>query len=310
MNLRTALWTALDGVEKLAQASKWQRLRQRPLPYLTAIGFRHLIYPWLRQGWLRSAATFMGHGMWVRLPAATDVYLTGGKSHPSEIRLARYMIQHLAEGQHLVDVGAHFGYFSLLGASLVGPQGGVLALEAAPRTFALLEKNLQGLPQVTALPWAAAERAGDLTFYEFPTLFSEYNTLAEEQFADERWRQRYRPRKLSVPAIRLDDYLLEQSWRPQLIKIDVEGAELAVVRGLEKLLPEVPQVQVVMEYLAPERSNANHRAAAAWLEAKGWQPHAIGPEGQLAALDDIDGYLAAQGLDSDNLVFCTPHPDQ
>lgn len=75
----------------------------------------------------------------IALPASTDIYLTGGKSHDSEIRLAKFLIKNLNQGDNFVDIGAHYGYFTLLGAHLVG-KGGRVFFEPGKSTYSLLEK--------------------------------------------------------------------------------------------------------------------------------------------------------------------------
>src|SRR6185436_6225769 len=71
----------------------------------------------------------------------------------------------LRPGMTAVDVGANWGYFTLLCAHLVGATGRVLSLEPDPRVFELLQENLalNDLPHVTPLPLAAAASCGTLT---------------------------------------------------------------------------------------------------------------------------------------------------
>ena len=124
----------LAHVEKLAASSRWHRLLHAPGRYIYAIGFRTLVYARTRRGVFRQVNTFFGVPMQVVLPAGTDLYLTGGKTHDSEIRLARLLLETLRPGDDFVDVGAHFGYFALLAAQLVGPTGRVRAYEASAST--------------------------------------------------------------------------------------------------------------------------------------------------------------------------------
>lgn len=299
---RDRLLERLRATERLARASRWGRLRRRPRRYLSATLFHRLLYPRRPAGWRRTAATFFGRPMQVLLPAGTDIFLTGGKTHDSEIRLCRLLIRQLPPGGRFLDVGAHFGFYSLLAARLVGPAGRVLALEAAPSNFELLAANLRQTPQAEPLLAAAAEEDGDLTFYEFPTLYSEYNSLDVDQFNAEPWRRRHPPRRVVVPGRRLDRLLADRPFDPDFIKIDVEGAEDRVVRGLAAYLSAAAPL-VAMEYLAPAKKNAAHREATSILRTAGYHPHRIDPEGRLLPCSDIEGYLRERGLDSDNIVF-------
>ena len=132
----------LDKIEKLANASKWARLMYNPSKYLFGIGHRTLVYPFTKKGILKNASTFFGKRMNLLLPSGMDIYLLGGKSHDSEIRLARFILDNVKQGDTFLDIGAHFGYFSLLASSIVGEKGSVYCVEASKATFAVLSQNV------------------------------------------------------------------------------------------------------------------------------------------------------------------------
>jgi FkbM family methyltransferase len=298
----TGILKGLKNVENLARATKFQRLRHNPVKYLRAIGFRDLFYARHQRSKAVVAPTFFGVDMHLLLPASTDIYLTGGKTHDSEIRLAHFLINQLQTGDVFVDVGAHYGYFSLLAAQLVGPQGQVFAFEAAPATFRVLQQNFTGLINAHCWHQAVADTQGELVFYEFPNLYSEYNALDINQFKDEDWYATAPPTAVTVAAVPLGDFFQQESLLPQVIKIDVEGAEYNVIKGMQDFLAEHP-VLVVMEYLAAHRSNDEHVLAEKLLRSLGYDTYLIDREGQLAATTDIGSYLETQGLESDNVVF-------
>lgn len=100
----------LSEVEKIASSSKIRRLLDNPYKYLYAILFRQLAYSRKKREVIKTTTLFYGKKMKVALPASTDIYLTGGKSHDSEIRLARFLIQNLSGEEHFLDIGAHYGY--------------------------------------------------------------------------------------------------------------------------------------------------------------------------------------------------------
>jgi len=300
--LTTDFLLELTRVERLANGSRLGRLLGAPGRYLFAIGLRRLRPAARQAGVARRARTFFGTEMTVLLPAGTDIYLTGGKTHDSEIRLARYLIRHLRPGAVLADVGAHFGYFSLLAARLVGPAGQVVAFEASAATFAVLAANVAAAPAVLARHAAVADHEQPVTFYEFPALYNEYNALDVGQFAQQEWFASHQPVPIQVPALRLDAVFGPAARPPDIIKIDVEGAELHVLRGATALLTRAAPA-VVLEYLAPARHNEGHQQAAAALAVLGYQPHRITADGQLTPCPDVDDYLRGQGLDSDNFVF-------
>ncbi|WP_133273455.1 FkbM family methyltransferase [Hymenobacter radiodurans] len=300
--MNTDLLHQLERVEQLATASKLLRLLRAPGRYLYAIGFRLLRYRATKKGVMKQADTFFGTPMTVVLPAGTDIYLTGGKSHDSEIRLARFLIQRLQPNDVFADVGAHFGYFSLLAARLVGPKGQVVAFEASATTHAVLAQNVAASAVVQAHHCAVSDQQETISFYEFPILYNEFNSLDVTQFENEQWFKEFKPTKITVPAVTLDAFFTSSGQVPAVLKIDVEGAELKVIRGAAKLLERAAPA-VVLEYLEPKRHNTGHQQAAALLRELGYQSHRIGADGQLIVCPDLDAYLQAEQIDSDNFVF-------
>lgn len=118
----------------------------------------------------------------------------------------------------VIDVGAHAGYYTLLGARLVGASGLVVAFEPSPRNCVFLRRHvaLNGCGNVRveeAAAWgvtgAARFRAGTGT--------------GTGRIDEEGERE--------VRTVRLDDYCAAAGVAPSVLKIDVEGAELEVLRG-------------------------------------------------------------------------------
>jgi FkbM family methyltransferase len=149
--------------------------------------------------------------------------------------------------QVVVDVGANVGYYSLLAANLVGPEGRVVAVEAHPRMAELLFRNsiINGRPNITALNKAAWHQTERLTFHmrrHFAANSSvgamEGSNLAKlDDFED----------NVEVEAVRLDD-VLAGFEHVDLIKIDVEGAELQVFMGLTETMASHPGIRVLFEW--------------------------------------------------------------
>lgn len=292
----------LQQVEKKATASKWNRMLSHPYRYFDAIFFREFVYNKTKQSKAVMGQTFFGQKMHLLLPSSTDIYLTGGKSHHSEIRLARYIIQELEMGDIFIDVGAHYGYFSLLAANLIGASGRVIAFEASPTTFRILEKNLAALSNTSAYHQAISDTAETLTFYEFPNLYSEYNSLDITQFEKENWFQDAPPQKVDVAAIPLGKYLGTQSIIPKMIKIDVEGGEFKVIRGLKSFL-KIHHPIITMEYLSEKRGNQAHANACDLLKQLGYQGFIINEKGRLDTVNDLNQSINKRDLESDNVVF-------
>jgi FkbM family methyltransferase len=256
---KKTLLSNINNVEKIASASKLMRMLGRPIRYIHAILFREITYKRTKKEKELICKTFFGTDMKILLPSSTDIYLTGGKSHDSEIRLAKYISSTLTENDIFLDIGAHYGYFSLLASSIVGEGGHVISFEAAPKTFRILNDNASKIRNIAVHNNAVSNAEGTLRFYEFPNLYSEYNTLDVSQFENEEWYKNTKPQEVKIQSVILDDFL-NDNIKPQLIKIDVEGAEYRVIRGMKNHLQNNTPV-IIMEYLSADRGNKEHKDA-------------------------------------------------
>lgn len=146
-----------------------------------------------------------------------------------EPQVTAFVQRRLRPGDGFVDVGANLGYFSLLAARCVGQEGTVVSLEASPAVFALLRANLdRNRAAVRALHLAAADQPGRLALYAGDACNCGTATLAGAPGAT--------PAAL-VDAAPLDAVLTpDEVQRTRLVKVDVEGAEVAVVAGMKSLL--------------------------------------------------------------------------
>ncbi len=292
----------LKRVEEIASLSKFRRMMVCPFKYLNAILFRELVYKRNKVEKAVVAKTFFGIKMHLLIPASTDIYLTGGKSHDSEIRLAKFLINRLNLGDIFVDVGAHYGYYTLLGLKLVGKTGQVHSFEASPTTYNILKKNTENIKNININNLVASDEIAELKFYEFPNLYSEYNTLDKEQFEKEEWFSKANPTQINVKSIVLDEYLSAKGIVPNIIKIDVEGAENKVINGLRNCLSKSSPM-VAMEYLSDERGNKGHQGAEKILNSLGYKSFVIDDTGNLKQIERISEYLHQKNLESDNIVF-------
>lgn len=151
----------------------------------------------------------------------------------------------LSPGDVCVDVGAHAGYYTLLASKLVGRHGHVYALEPSPTTFRQLCENLERnhVSNVTALEVAAGEAAGTATLLE-----DHGNSLLSAlRPPDSSGANAADGRVVAVgPLTALVPE--EAAARLRLVKIDVEGYEVEVLRGLHPLLSGAERVALVLEF--------------------------------------------------------------
>ena len=264
--------------------------------------FNYVLYPLLKKGIYLKANTFFGTPIRILLPSGTDLLINGIKSHDSEIRLTKYLTLVLREGDTFIDVGAHYGYYSLLASVLVGDKGKVYSVEASATSFRNLKENVESYNNIETFQAAAGERPGSVTFYEYPGPYAEYNTIIQGAYTNQKWHDRVVEKVNVVPILVLDDLIRSKSIEKAFIKIDVEGGETSVLRGLQDTMKE-KQLIFAMEYIFHPESNGPHAEATALLYDNNYSSYAITRNGDLKLIPEIDKYLKEEKINSDNIVF-------
>lgn len=130
----------------------------------------------------------------------------------------------LREGQIVYDIGAHMGYYTVIGSSAVGPNGRVIAFEPLPFNLSQLRRHihLNRCGNVTVIDKCVAERSGRARFS--PGTGTGTGRLTPDG-------------ALEVEVVSLDDAVSSGALPPpDVMKIDVEGAELSVLKGAEKVI--------------------------------------------------------------------------
>jgi len=154
----------------------------------------------------------------------------------------------IGEADTVIELGAHIGYVSVYFASLVGPNGHVFVFEPSPDNLPYTRRNVRDDPVVTLIERAANDSAGVANFFvegltgQNSTLVEDYavfNENRERAFSHESYRS------IEVPTTTVDLFVASNGVHPNFIKIDVEGAELACLRGsLETLKRFRPKLMV------------------------------------------------------------------
>lgn len=166
-----------------------------------------------------------------------------GQYEPQETALVRSILR---PGMCFVDVGANWGYFTLLAADLVGGGGRVVSLEPDPRLFPVLRENVErgGLRQVTVMQVAAAGSPGLLTldgYDEGGENFGVSRLAVGAGAAASR-------HAFQVRADALDAILgRQQPGAVDLMKMDIEGAEVFALAGLTESLREGRVKRLLLE---------------------------------------------------------------
>ena len=173
----------------------------------------------------------------------------------------------LGPGEVFLDVGANIGYHAAIAAQLVGPRGTVHAFEADGELHRRLEHNLAAFPWATAHACAVWDVSGSLVFERSPDpTESGWGTLAAV------W-DRGTGERSTVRATSLDDWM-DAAHPPavRMIKIDAEGAEMAILRGATRLLKRFsPALILEANDILLRRAGTSAADIAAHLAAAGYR---------------------------------------
>jgi FkbM family methyltransferase len=128
-------------------------------------------------------------------------------------------------GYIVFDIGAHMGLFTVFTARLVGSKGRVFAFEPTPSTREVLQTVVRlnhVTRRVSIQDAAVSEASGTAIFHDTGDLVSNANSLVANKRAKN---------DLAVPTVSIDEFAQTNDVRPNVLKIDAEGAEAAVLRG-------------------------------------------------------------------------------
>ena len=168
-------------------------------------------------------------GIWLRLNPRVALDTLRGRGEP---QVQEAMLAYLRPGMTFYDLGANIGFFSLLAARLVGEQGRVIAFEADPEIAARLREHVE------------RNRFRCVTVVE-KAVWSEDSRVLFERIDPETSPDRglghvvgkASASSIEIEAVTLDDFA-RNAPAPDFIKCDVEGAEVEVFRGAQRLLAE------------------------------------------------------------------------
>lgn len=192
----------------------------------------------------------------------------------------------LREGDTFVDVGAHVGFFSMFAAALVGPGGRVVSFEPEESNYRHVQRHVElnnfgnvdvtraavGAEVGTATIWVNADNDGGHALWD-----------VGRHPANPKSREAAQPCTVALTTL---DAALADARTPSLIKIDVEGSELRVLRGAERLLRRpVPYVVCEINRFALAQLESTEDQLRHHMAQLGYRTYCIHPaNGELVAL--------------------------
>jgi FkbM family methyltransferase len=221
---------------------------------------------------------------------AFHVLETGEWERPLRQLLARILVT----GGRYLDVGGNIGLHALYAASLMGIDGRVLALEPHPKTAALFRKNMEinGFQDIVLMvEAAAAEVDGGTRRFEY---FVDHSAMSGFSLGSQRLASfPGTVEQIDVPVVSLDALLSRNNFAPDVVKIDVEGFELNVLKGASELIGGTRDVAFIIEHAAHYTDSVMGLGAArelvSVLEQGGFQAYLVVENGcKPVSIDDLD----------------------
>jgi FkbM family methyltransferase len=162
-----------------------------------------------------------------------------------EFHVTEAIIGFIRSGMTVVDVGANQGYYTMLLADLVGPDGRVYAAEPNPRMMSLLRRSAQVNEfggRISLVPQPLSARSGDIVTLHVPDGLPQNGSMM--------WNGNERSESFTLTTTTLDELIGDGPV--DFIKIDVEGAEEMVWMGMERIIARNKPLAIFLEF-TPDR---------------------------------------------------------
>ncbi len=144
----------------------------------------------------------------------------------------------------VIDVGAHIGYFTLLFAMLVGPNGKVFSFEPEPKNYQLLKRNVEinNYENVITECKIVSDKNEKCILYTFDSSSGANRIYKPDNDVNSK--------PIEVDSISLDEFFKNSKFLKKIkfIKIDVEGAEVLVLKSMKLILKENNNIKLLLEF--------------------------------------------------------------
>ena len=190
----------------------------------------------IRRRMRREFVEIMGHKIFLDPNDALDLSI----NPVYEPELTAMIQSETRPGDVAVDIGANIGYYTLILARCVGPDGRVFAFEPDPVNFAVLQKNIltNGYKNVVALNKALSDQAASAKLFLAP------DNLADHRIFDPGDGRQSIP----IETLVFDEFLADASVEINVIKMDIQGAEYRALRGMRSVLTRSRNITLFTEF--------------------------------------------------------------
>jgi FkbM family methyltransferase len=189
----------------------------------------------------------------------------------------------LLRGGNVLDIGANIGYTATVFSLAVSPEFRVYAFEPERFNYRLLERSARArrtMQRIVPIQSAIGDKDGTVELWENEHHHGDHRILTDQ------FRQNTgSPGVVSVPITRVDTFVAKQrgEFPVRFIKVDVQGYELPVCKGMESTLAANPRAILALEYMpnAMRELGFQPEELIAWLEERGYKIYRIEKHGRL-----------------------------
>lgn len=177
---------------------------------------------------------------------------------------AKFVTKFLKPGMVFFDIGANFGQYTLFGAKCVGPNGKVHSFEPSNRMFAELTFNvgINGFSDICILNNVAlSNKEGIARLSKYENGCEVYGSLGNQNRLSDSFILGYE----EVKTVTIDSYIQRHNINHvDFVKMDIEGAELLVLKGANELLNRADSPTIVLEMADINTDGFGYKAIEIW----------------------------------------------
>jgi FkbM family methyltransferase len=234
-------------------------------------------------------ATAVGRRAYARM------YLVGKRL--AERREQDLLRRHLRPGMTVFDLGANVGFYTEQFSRLIGSSGKVYAFEPDPFCSEILRDRVRRLENVQVESVALGERRGEVTLYCSNRDRAENRTHPFDPGVP--------AEAVRVPVRTLDGFCRSRHvTRVDAVKMDVEGDEVHVLRGMSETMARTPPAWMFIEFCPAQLRGAGSSPEEFWdlLEERGYRSYSIESGGELRAIPDSRAFTESQARSFTNIL--------
>lgn len=155
------------------------------------------------------------------------------KQDAFEIELLK---QHIKQGDTVLDIGANIGFYATILSNIVGEKGKIHCFEPDVTNFNHLKKTTASYKNIIVNNKAVGPKTETIKIYTSKELNVDHRTYEPEEYDQE----------IEIAAVSIDDYL--KDTKVDFIKMDIQGFEMEVMKGMKDTLKNNPKVKMISEF--------------------------------------------------------------